>query len=97
MLRTFLKPDCFRKSTAFALRMPLLQCATISSSGSSSPTRFGKFAERNQSRAGNAADLEFVRLAHVDQREIVAAIELRLDFRRLDIAGRRYRFRRPLP
>src|ERR1051326_91361 len=42
MFLTFLKPACFRKSTAFALRMPLLQCATISSAESSSFTRFGR-------------------------------------------------------
>src|SRR5579872_940281 len=41
ILRTFLNPACFRKSTAFALRIPLLQCATISSAVSSSFTRFG--------------------------------------------------------
>ena len=41
MLRTRLNPACFRKSTALALRIPLLQCATISSAVFSSFTRFG--------------------------------------------------------
>src|SRR5215469_5723092 len=38
---TFLKPACLRKSTALALRMPLLQWATISSAEFSSLTRLG--------------------------------------------------------
>src|ERR1700722_8922620 len=42
ILRTFLNPACFRKSTALALRIPLLQCATISSAESSSLPHFGK-------------------------------------------------------
>ena len=46
MLRTFLNPACFRKSTALALRIPLLQCATISSAESSSFTRFGRSPAR---------------------------------------------------
>ncbi len=39
---TFLNPDCRRKSQALALRPPILQWATTSMLGSSSPTRFGK-------------------------------------------------------
>src|SRR6476620_9380776 len=42
MFLTFLKPACFRKSTALALRVPLLQCATISVAVSSSFTRLGR-------------------------------------------------------
>ena len=86
MFRTFLNPACFRKSTAFALRTPLLQCATISSAVFSSFTRFGRSPSGISFASGNAADLVFVRLAHVDQHELVAAIDLRFHFHRIDLA-----------
>src|ERR1044071_4169638 len=41
-LWTFLNPDCRKKFTAFALRTPERQCATISLLVSSSFTRFGR-------------------------------------------------------
>src|SRR5207237_7255255 len=41
MFFTLRNPACFRKSTALALRMPLLQWATISSAELSSFTRLG--------------------------------------------------------
>ena len=41
-LNTFLNPDCCRNATAFALRPPILQWATISRLESSSLTRLGK-------------------------------------------------------
>ena len=71
-----------------ALRIPLLQWATISTDASSSFEALGEFSERNQLRSGDAADLVFVRLAHIDQNELVAAIDFRLHFNRVDVAFR---------
>ena len=68
----------FQDSAGLALRIPLLQWITISASGSSSLETLADFAERNQLRRGDIADLVLVRLAHVDQDEVIAAIELRL-------------------
>ena len=55
-----------------------------------------QFAERNQDGARNPADLEFVRLTHIDQRKLIAAIELRFDFSGLDVTARGDRFGRGL-
>src|SRR5579871_1833989 len=41
------------------------------------------FAERNQLRGGDVADLVLVRLAHVDQHELVTAVEHGFDFREI--------------
>ena len=45
-----------------------------------------EIAERDQGRARDAADLELVRLADVDERELVAAVQTRFDLGDLDVA-----------
>ena len=49
---------------------------------------FWQLTERNQLRSGDAADLVFVRLAHVDEDEVVAAIDFRFHLNRIDVAFR---------
>ena len=80
-LRTCWKPFWRRTAQALALRMPLLQWITMSAVGIELAHVLRELAQRNQLRAGNAADLVLVRLAHVDQHEVVAAIDLLLHFR----------------
>ena len=64
---TRLNPTDRRKSAAFALRPPILQCTTISSFGVQLGVAPGNLAERNQLGTGNPVDLAFVRLADVDE------------------------------
>ena len=86
-------PALRRKSTASAERFPLRQCATISREESSSCTR------RGSSPSGikcpfNIADLIFVRLAHVENVQVVAAIQPRLQFSRRHFRNFQIRRRR---
>ena len=62
-------PFSLRIVTALALRMPDLQWTMISVPGRQLAEAAGQLAERNQRRARDAADLELVRLAHVEQEE----------------------------
>ena len=89
MLRTFLKPGLLQEIDRLA-RCARRSCSatTISAVRIEFGQALRQFAERNQRRARNAADLKFVRLAHVDQHELIAAIEFRFHFRGLDFARR---------
>jgi hypothetical protein len=49
----------------------------MSASGSNSPTRLAISPSGISFAPGMLADLVFVRLAHVDQHEVVAAVQLR--------------------
>jgi hypothetical protein len=51
----------------------------------------GNFAQRDQPGGGDMADRVLVRLAHVDQDEVVSAVELGFHFRNVDFAFRRFR------
>ena len=88
--RILRKPARCRNSTASAERLPLRQWATISRELSSSLTRLRKIAERNQV-AAEIADLIFVRLANVENVEIVAAIQTRFQIARSNFGNGRLR------
>ena len=54
----------------------------------------GELAERDELRAGDAADVPLIRLAHVEEHEVVAAIELRLQLLHGDVRHVRFLFLR---
>ena len=73
-------PFSLSSATALALRAPDLQWTMISCPGRwqlAEPAR--QLAEGNQRRTRNAADLELVRLAHVEQEERRARVDPRLE------------------
>ena len=78
-LRTFLKPAREGTGPPWRFAPPLLQCTTISSAVESSLTLCGKRAEWDLHRLRESGDRDLMRLAHVDQHEIRAAIAQSLE------------------
>jgi hypothetical protein len=76
-LEARLKPDLRRKSTALALRAPLLQCTTISRLESSSCNARRQIAKRNQMPL-DVDDLILMRLAHIEHENVFLASRRRL-------------------
>ena len=76
MLRTFLKPLCLSRSTAFLAPSTGLAVHHVLGVGIELGEVFRKFTQRNERGSGNACDLVFVRLAHIDEGEVVTAVEL---------------------
>ena len=84
-LSTRLNPTDRRKSAALALRPPILHCTTISVVRVELGVTPRDIAERDQLRPGDAVDLVFVRLADVDDAQLVAAVEALLQLDRRDL------------
>ena len=76
---TLAKPAWRSRVTALALRTPLRQWATISRLESSSFMRAGSIAQRDEIPA-DVADLIFVRLAHIEDEDVVASVESGFQF-----------------
>ena len=86
MLRTLRKPACFRRSTALALRMPLLQCATISASLSSSLRRFGRSPSGISFEVGMRQIWYSCSSRTSTRTNVVAAVDLLLHFSGFDFS-----------
>ena len=75
--------------------MPLLQWTTISRSGVELAEALRQLRQRDQRAAGNAADLKLLGVAHVEDEQVLAAVEPLLQFLDGDVSvrgGRRRRF-----
>ena len=86
---SFVKPCWRRNAIALALRMPLLQWTTISRFAVQLAEALRQLRQRHQRAAGDPADLELLRVAHVEDEDLLAAVEPRLQLLDRRLAARR--------
>jgi hypothetical protein len=81
------KPAFFSKSTALAPRMPLFAVGHDLNVAIQLVDALRELAQRNQLCVRDATDLVFVRLAHVDQHERIAATDFSPHLQRIGKSG----------
>ena len=86
--QTFRNPDACNCCTAFALRPPHLAVHDDVARAVECRERLDDGAERDEASAGNTRDVPLVRLAHVDQIEVVAARDPLRELRGRDLGYR---------